>query len=191
MTVPRRRIRFTFIDPIEALVRLLLLGPLGRNEDNLSFFPREGDFYEDYADGARLRRIQAELPTGAAALTSVLFFDEINLDQKGYTTGDGVLLMAGFFKRHIRESLLTKYCLGTIPAVQATQRDSKKVVYCRFVRHMRAQCHAAILDCYTKFNNTGGAVLKLQTGRILYFPRAVILAIYADFPAGLTFTCAF
>ena len=59
MTVPRRRIRFTFIDPIEALVRLLLLGPLGRNEDNLSFFPREGDFYDDYADGARLRRLSS------------------------------------------------------------------------------------------------------------------------------------
>ncbi len=97
MTAPRRRIRFSFIDPIKALVRLLLLGPLGRNEDNLSFFPRERDFYDNYADGVRLRRIQAELPTGAAALTSVLFFDEINLDQKGYTTGDGILLMAGFF----------------------------------------------------------------------------------------------
>jgi hypothetical protein len=61
--------------------------------------------------------------------------------------------------------LLTKYCLGTIPAVQATRRDSKKVVYCRFMRHMCAQYHAAILDCYTKFNNTGGVVLKLQIGR--------------------------
>jgi hypothetical protein len=26
-------------------------------------------------------------------------FDEINLDQKGYTTGDGVLIMGGFFTR--------------------------------------------------------------------------------------------
>jgi hypothetical protein len=29
-----------------------------------------------------------------------------------------------------------------------------------------------------------GAVLKLQSGSYMYFPRAVILSIYADFPAG-------
>jgi hypothetical protein len=53
-------------------------------------------------------------------------------------------------------------------------------------RLLRAKCHAAIMSCYTAFNNAGGAVVKLQSGRILYFPRAVILAtsIYADFPAG-------
>ncbi len=45
--------------------------------------------------------------------------------------------------------------------------------------------HAAILACYTEFNNAGGAMLKLQyNDRLLYFPRAVILAVYADFPAG-------
>jgi hypothetical protein len=27
-------------------------------------------------------------------------------------------------------------------------------------------------------------VLKLQSGRILYFARAVILSVYGDFPAG-------
>jgi hypothetical protein len=101
--------RFTFVDPTGALVRLLLLGPLlvDANEDNLSFFPRHGSYYEDYADGARLRRIQEKLPEGAATLTSVvLFFDEINLDQKGYISGDGILLMAAFLKRQVRESLL-------------------------------------------------------------------------------------
>ena len=64
-----------------------MLGPLAGHEKNMSFFPRQGEYYEDFADGDRLRRITEELPAGAAALSSVLFFDEINLDQKGYKTG--------------------------------------------------------------------------------------------------------
>jgi len=184
MSRPKPTVEFTFTDPTDALVRMLLLGPLAAHDTNLSFFPREGDYLADYHDGERLRRICNELPSGAAPLTSVLFFDEINLDQKGYTSGDGVLLMGGFFTRKARESLFAKYSLGTLPSVQVPKVNSQRVVYLRFIRAMRARCHAAILACYTDFNNAGGAVLKLQSGRYMYFPRAVILAIYADFPAG-------
>ncbi len=54
----------------------------------------------------------------------------------------------------------------------------------RFSQLLRARCHGAILACYTEYNNVVGAMLKLQyNGRLLYFPRAVILAVYADFPA--------
>ena len=187
MSIPVPTVKFTFTDPTDAMVRLLLLGPLGANEDNLSFFPREGEHYTDFHDGERLRRIHEQMPEGAAALTSVLFFDEINLDQKGYTTADGVLLMAGFFTHKARESLHAKYSLGTLPSIMVSRVNAKKVVVTTFLRRMRAKCHAAILACYTRFNDAGGAVLKLQTGRIMYFPRAVILAIYADFPAGDTF----
>jgi hypothetical protein len=184
MSNPKKTVEFTFTDPTDALVRLLLLGPLAANDKNLSFFHRDGDYYADFADGARMRRICEEMPAGAAPLTSVLFFDEIQLDQKGYRTGDGVLLMGGFFNRAARESLYAKYSLGTLPTVQVPKVVAKKVVYLRFLRAMRAKCHAAILACYVNFNNAGGAVLKLQSGRYMYFPRAVILAIYADFPAG-------
>ena len=185
MSTPKKTVEFTFTDPTDALVRLLLLGPLAANDKNLSFFHRDGDYYADFADGERMRRICEEMPAGAAPLTSVLFFDEINLDQKGYyRTGDDVLLMGGFFNRAARESLYAKYSLGTLPTVQVPKVMAKKVVYLRFLRAMRAKCHAAILGCYVDFNNAGGAVLKLQSGRYMYFPRAVILAIYADFPAG-------
>ena len=114
-------------------------------------------------------------------LHQYFFFDEINLDQKGYTTGDGVLLMGGFFNRKARESLYAKYSLGTLPAVQVPKVYAKKALYLRFLRAMRAKCHAAILGCYVNFNNAGGAVLKLQSGRYMYFPRAVILAITLTF----------
>jgi len=184
MSHPKPTVEFTFTDPTDALIRLLLLGPLAADGKNLSFFPREGNYYADYHDGARLRRICEETPAGAAPLTSVLFFDEINLDQKGYTTGDGVLIMGGFFTRKARESLFAKYSLGTLPAIHVPKVNSKRAHYIRFIRAMRARCHAAILECYTDFNNAGGAVLKLQSGSYMYFPRAVILSIYADFPAG-------
>ena len=185
MSYPQGSVTFSFVDPTDALVRMLMLGPLAANEDNLRFFPRrDSSYYADFEDGERLRRIHEELPASSAALTSVLFFDEINLDQKGYTPGDGFLIMGGFFTSKARESLFAKYSLGTIPGLAVPSINKEKAVIVRFARQLRAECHAAIMSCYTAFNNAGGAVVKLQTGRILYFPRAVILAIYADFPAG-------
>jgi hypothetical protein len=185
MSRPKATVTFTFIDPTDAFCRLIMLGPLVAHEKNMSFFPRDGLFYEDFADGERLRRITEELPSGAAALTSVLFFDEINLDQKGYQTGDGVLIMGGFFKRRARESLFAKYSLGTLPSIEVAKVNQERVAYTRFSWELRARCHAAILACYTDFNRKGGAMLRLQyDDRLMYFPRAVILAVYADFPAG-------
>ncbi len=189
MSIPKTTVSFSFIDPTDALCRLIMLGPLAAHEKNMSFFPRESLYYEDFADGERLRRITEELPGGAAALSSVLFFDEISLDQKGYTSGDGVLIMGGFFNRRARESLFSKYSLGTIPAVAVAPANKNRVVYERFCKTLRAFCHEAILACYTEFNNAGGAMLRLQyDDRLLYFPRAVILAVYADFPAGIVFS---
>jgi hypothetical protein len=76
---------------------------------------------------------------------------------------------------------LINHCLkpiaSTLP-LEVTKANSKRAIYCRFIRAMHARRHAAVLACYTDFNN------KLQSGRYMYFPRAVILAIYADFPAG-------
>jgi hypothetical protein len=86
MARPKSTVTFTFVDPTDALCRLIMLGSLAAQEKNMSLFPREGLYYEDFVDGDRLRIITEELPAGAAALMSVVFFDEINLDQKGYTT---------------------------------------------------------------------------------------------------------
>jgi hypothetical protein len=186
MSRPKATVTFTFIDPTDALCRLIMLGPLAVHEKNMSFFTRYGLFYEDFADGERLRRITEELPSGAAALTSILFFDEINLDQKGYQTGDGVIIMGRFFNRKARESLFAKYSLGTLPSIAVAKVNQHRVAYIRFSRELRARCHAAILACYTDFNQKGGAMLCLQyDDRLMYFPRAVILAVYADFPAGV------
>ncbi len=89
---------------------------------------------------------------------------------------------------------LAKVCSPNIPlgrfiAVAVAPANKNRVVYDRFCKTLRAFCHEAILACYTEFNNAGGAMLRLQyDDRLLYFPRAVILAVYADFPAGIVFS---
>ena len=100
MSVPVASMKFYPVDPTEALVWLLIAGPLAADPGNLQFFPNEGGLhYDDYADGERMARIQAALPSGCAALTSVLFFDKINRDKKGFSTGEGAILVGGFYKR--------------------------------------------------------------------------------------------
>jgi hypothetical protein len=101
MSVPTSTITFRHVDPTEALVRMLVVGPLAADMGNLQFFPRQGsDFYDDYADGGRMARIQQALPSGTAALSSVLFFDKINRDKKGFNSGEGAIIVGGFFTRY-------------------------------------------------------------------------------------------
>ncbi len=84
MFAPTPLLVFKFLDPVECLIRLLTVGPLSANMDNLAFAPRLNyGFYEDFVDGERLKRVYAALRPGAYALTSVLFFDSINRDKKG------------------------------------------------------------------------------------------------------------
>ena len=50
---------------------------------NLRLLAKDSDIFNDFCDGARYNRIQHSLPEGTCALTSVLFFDEIQRDAKG------------------------------------------------------------------------------------------------------------
>ena len=84
MSVSTPMLTFKFLDPVECLIRLLTVGPLSANMDNLAFAPRRNyGFYEDFIDGDRVKRIYDALRPGESALTSVLFFDSINRDKKG------------------------------------------------------------------------------------------------------------
>jgi hypothetical protein len=44
-----------------------------------------------------------------------LFFDAINRDKKGFNTGDGAIIVGGFFRKYARESSMSKVSLGTFP----------------------------------------------------------------------------
>ena len=50
---------------------------------NLRLLAQDSEILNDFCDGARYHRIKQALPEGTCALTSVLFFDEIQRDAKG------------------------------------------------------------------------------------------------------------
>ena len=49
---------------------------------------------------------------------------------------------------------------------------------------LQREQHALVRKCFVDFYKRGGALIRLQHGRTMYFPRAVILAIFADAPAA-------
>ena len=70
------------------------------------------------------------------------------------------------------------------PVSFSTQANRDRKLVVDFKLELRRAQHAAILECFRAYNRKGGAVLPLQTGEVMYFPRACILAIYGDFPAA-------
>jgi hypothetical protein len=117
MCVPARVVTFTFFDPTDLLIRLLALSPLGARDENLAFFPEPGNLLHDYCHGDRLQRMYDTIPQGAAVLSAVIFFDEINRDAKGFASGDGAIVVGGFFRQRARESTYSKASIGTFPQV--------------------------------------------------------------------------
>jgi hypothetical protein len=115
MCCPTNVVKFTFFDPTDLLLRLLLLSPLGAREENLAFFPEESNVLHDFCHGARLQRMYDTMPEGAAVLSAVIFFDEINRDAKGFASGDGAIVVGGYFRQRVRESTYAKASLGTFP----------------------------------------------------------------------------
>jgi hypothetical protein len=110
-------VRFKFFDPTDTLLRLLLLSPIGAHADNMAFYPEASNVLHDFCHGARLRRMYETIPEGAAVLTAVLFFDEINRDDKGFATGDGAIVVGGYFRQRVRESTYAKASMGTFPSI--------------------------------------------------------------------------
>jgi hypothetical protein len=131
------------------------MSPLGADPRNLAFFPEEGPL-ADYCNGDRMKRIHAALPPGSVALTCTLFFDEINRDQKGFNTGDGGIVVGGFFRSHVRESTDAKVSFCTFPKVTFghKNRGLKRVgVFLKKLRHHQLE---AIYGCFTRFYHSVG-----------------------------------
>ena len=117
MCAATNTIVFKFTDPTEALVRLLTCSPLAANPANMAYYPEASEQWDDYCNGNRWSRIHDALPVGAACLPAILFFDELNQDQKGFATGEGAIIVGGFFRREARESTYAKSSLGSFPPV--------------------------------------------------------------------------
>jgi hypothetical protein len=185
MCAPKATVVFRFTDPTEALARLLVCSPLAADPNNLAFFPEPSDVLEDYCHGARMERIHSAVPEGTAALTAVLFFDELNQDQKGFCTSEGAIIVGGFFRKAARESTYAKTSLGSFPAVEFPRASKTLQCVTRFQKDLRSHQIEAIKNCFKTYNDKGGAIIPLQNGKAMYFPRAAVLAIYADQPAAV------
>ena len=133
MSVPATSVKFQFEDPTEALVRLLVFSPLAADAKNLAFFPEASTELSDYCHDARLQRVQTTLPSGAAALTCILFFDEINQDKKGFATAEGAIIVGGFFRKEARESTYAKSSIGTFPGVPFPKVSLNPRTFCRCI----------------------------------------------------------
>lgn len=178
------QLTFRFLDPVEALMRLLTRGPLAADISNIALYPRDHPYLEDYCDGEKVKRIYSALPKGTAALTSILFFDSINRDAKGFSKGDGIILVGAFFNKHARESSLAKVSLGSFPPIHIAKTNAQRKVAQDFTKAARAFFHSCMYQCYADFNATKGKLCELQNGEKIHVSKAIILAMYVDHPAA-------
>ena len=112
---PMETISWTFWNPCDLLIRLLTMGPLAAIPGAFALFPEESEVLDDFCHGDKMKRIFAALPRNTSCLSSILFFDEINRDQKGYETGDGAIVVGAFFNKEARNSTYAKASIGTFP----------------------------------------------------------------------------
>lgn len=108
----------------------------------------------------------------------------INRDKKGYNKGDGALIVGAFFRKYARESVLAKISLGTFPNINIAPKNKNKKAAVDFVKSSRQFFHHEMVKCFDEFNRSIGKMITLQTGRKMTFSKAIILAIYGDFPAA-------
>jgi hypothetical protein len=104
---------WTFWNPCELLIRLLTMGPLAAMPGAFALFPEDSDSLDDFCHGDKMKRVFAALPRHTSCLISILFFDEINRDQKGYATGDEAIVIGAFFNKQARNSTYAKASIGT------------------------------------------------------------------------------
>jgi hypothetical protein len=74
--------------------------------------------------------------------------------------------------------------LGAFPPIPIASRNAKLKRAVDFVRASRLFFHGAIYKCYDDFNRSDGAVVRLQNGRKMNMAKAIILAIFSDYPAA-------
>jgi hypothetical protein len=83
----------------------------------------------------------------------------------GFDTGDGVIIVGGFYNKITRESSYAKLSLGTIPKVKFPEPNRKLKAVVGFVEELRVSQHKAIFDCFRRYNGAGGRVLTLQSNK--------------------------
>ena len=78
----------------------------------------------------------------------VLFFDELNLDKRGFATSDGIIIVGGNFRRRARESTYDKLSLGLFPNVHFRKGNQGCACVKAFRKVLRVHQLAAIRACF-------------------------------------------
>jgi hypothetical protein len=112
---PMETLTWEFWNPCEILIRMATMGPLSANPKAFALFPVESMHLDDFCHGEKMKRIFNAIPQDTCALSAILFFDEINRDQKGFVTGEGAVVVGAFFNKEARESTYAKASFGTFP----------------------------------------------------------------------------
>jgi len=115
LSEPQATITWEFWNPCELLVRMLTMGPLSAIPSAFALNPVESDYLDDFCHGQKMKRISAALPRHTSVLSSILFFDALYLDKKGYASGEGAIVVGAFFNREARNSTYAKASFGTFP----------------------------------------------------------------------------
>ena len=78
----------------------------------------------------------------------VLFFDELNLDKRGFATSDGIIIVGGNFRRRARELTHAKLSLGSFPYVHFRKGNQGRACVKAFRKALRVHQLAAIRACF-------------------------------------------
>ena len=93
----------------------------------------------------------------------------------GFATGEGVIVVGGFYNKVARESSFAKMSLGTLPKASFPVPNQNLKVVKEFVEALRVSQHKAIYDCFRYYNNAqGGIVLTLQFGAQVKSPHLML-----------------
>ena len=96
---------------------------------------------------------------------------------QGFATGDGVIIVGGFFTKAARESSYAKMSLGTVPKVAIHEPNKTLKVVTDFLEALRVSQHKAIFDTYRYYNAQGGRVLTLQSSNQVQYTHVFICCI--------------
>ena len=92
----------------------------------------------------------------------------------GFATGEGVIVVGGFYNKAARESSFAKMSLGTLPKAAFPVPNQNLKVVKEFVEALRVSQHKAIYDCFRYYNAQGGRVLTLQFGAQVKSPHIML-----------------
>jgi hypothetical protein len=169
-------------DIVLTLVRLLLLNPFNK-EENVQLLYEDSDFYDDYCNGDRWKRVLAACSKGSLALFFTLFIDGLQQDKGGFVTAKGCVLTMANFRWFLRDASCAKAGICVFPDVNVPKSYAKKDIVLAWKQQLFHDCIAFVLKPAHEFNRHGGALLPLHN-TIYHFERVVLLALITDAPEG-------